>query len=180
MDCSPIVLQIHQPIPATPPIPTPGSPWGVLPPSSLSPGLDLVQLQALFRLTAHWAPDRTLEDLRLALGHSNPVVSASLGDRLVGFSRATSDGVYRATIWDVIVHPDFQGGGIGRKLVQTVLSHPHVNRVERIYLMTSHKQHFYEHIGFQVNDTTTMVLHNRPLTLGASQEMAAGVPAWIN
>lgn len=127
--------------------------------------LDFSQLQSLFNLTAFWAQNRPISDLQRAVAHSCPVVSAWTGDRLVGFARATSDGVYRATIWDVIVHPDFQGSGIGRKLVETVLTHPHMANVERVYLMTTHKQCFYEEVGFQVNSTTTMVLHNSLVAL---------------
>jgi N-acetylglutamate synthase-like GNAT family acetyltransferase len=52
--------------------------------------------------------------------------------------------------------------GLGRKLVETVLSHPLMNRVERVYLMTTHQQRFYERIGFEENSTTTMVLYNQP------------------
>jgi hypothetical protein len=47
--------------------------------------------------------------------------------------------------------------------VQTVLSHPRMSRVERVYLMTTHQQSFYERIGFECNSTTTMVLYNQPL-----------------
>jgi len=89
------------------------------------------------------------------------VVSAWSQQNLIGFARATSDGIYRATLWDVVVHPDYQGLGLGRKLVETALAHPHLQRVERIYLMTTHEQSFYERIGFQQNQTTTMVIHNR-------------------
>ncbi|GAB4239279.1 MAG: hypothetical protein Kow00121_66020 [Elainellaceae cyanobacterium] len=123
--------------------------------------IDLGDLQTLFQVTAFWARDRRLEDLEVALAHSKPIVTAWDGDRLIGFARATSDGVYRATIWDVIVHPDYQGAGIGRRLVETVLMHPHVNRVERVYLMTTNQQKFYQRIGFEENKTTTMVLFNR-------------------
>jgi N-acetylglutamate synthase-like GNAT family acetyltransferase len=126
--------------------------------------LDLSQLQQLFQVAAFWARDRRIEDLAIAIANSHPVVSVWQDDRLIGFARATSDGIYRATIWDVVIHPDYQGAGLGRKLVETVLMHPHVSRVERVYLMTTHQQPFYERIGFQVNDTTTMVLHNHPLT----------------
>nr|WP_253188391.1 GNAT family N-acetyltransferase [Leptolyngbya sp. 'hensonii'] len=124
--------------------------------------IDLGQLQDLFRTAAFWACDRRLEDLTLAIANSNPVVTVWDRKTLIGFARATSDGVYRATIWDVVIHPDYQGAGLGRKLVQTVLSHPHVCRVERVYLMTTHQQNFYERIGFQTNATTTMVLLNQP------------------
>lgn len=125
--------------------------------------IDLQQLQHLFQRTAFWASDRRLDDLAIALQHSNPVISAWDDDRLIGFARAISDGIYRATIWDVVIHPDYQGAGLGRKLVETVLSHPHVNRVERVYLMTTHQQSFYEKIGFEVNSSTTMVLFNQPI-----------------
>lgn len=124
---------------------------------------DLLQLQSLFKLAAFWARDRTAEDLKIAIAHSHPVVTAWDGSTLIGFARATSDVIYRATIWDVVIHPDYQGAGLGRKLVQTVLGHPHVSRVERVYLMTTHQQRFYERIGFQENSTTTMVLFNRAI-----------------
>lgn len=125
--------------------------------------LDVGQLQALFQVAAFWAQNRRSEDLIVAIMNSKPVVTVWEGDRLIGFARATSDGVYRATVWDVVIHPSYQGAGLGRKLVETILMHPHMNRVERVYLMTTHQQRFYERIGFQVNATTTMVLHNQPL-----------------
>ncbi|NJR39713.1 MAG: GNAT family N-acetyltransferase [Leptolyngbyaceae cyanobacterium CSU_1_4] len=126
--------------------------------------LDLHELQALFQKTAHWAQERRVEDWAIAIANSKPIVTAWDGDRLIGFSRAVSDGIYRATIWDVVIDPDYQGAGLGRKLVETALMHPHVNRVEKVYLVTTHQQSFYERIGFERNTNTTMVLHNRPVS----------------
>lgn len=126
--------------------------------------VDFEQLQNLFVKTAFWARSRNMDDLQMAIANSNPVVTVWDGDRLIGFARATSDGVYRAGIWDVVVDPDYQGVGLGRKLVQTVLSHPMVSKVERVYLTTTHQQSFYERIGFERNETTTMVLHNSKST----------------
>ncbi|KJH73392.1 GNAT family N-acetyltransferase [Aliterella atlantica] len=125
--------------------------------------VDLIQLQALFKLGAFWAKERSTDDLRIAIENSEPVISLWDGQKLIGFARATSDGIYRATIWDVVIHPDYRGAGLGSKLVETVLSHPRMNRVERVYLMTTHQQRFYEKIGFEPNSTTTMVLYNQPL-----------------
>ncbi len=122
--------------------------------------INLDQLQALFNLAAFWAQERTIEDLEIAIANSEPAISVWDGEQMIGFARATSDGIYRATIWDVVIHPDYCGAGLGSKLVEAVLSHPRVNRVERVYLMTTHQQRFYERIGFQQNQTTTMVLHN--------------------
>ena len=134
--------------------------------------IDLNQLQALFKSGAFWAENRSIEDLSIAIANSEPVVSVWDQHRLIGFARATSDGIYRANIWDVVIHPDYRGAGLGRKLVETVLSHPRMNRVERVYLMTTHQQSFYERIGFECNSSTTMVLYNQPLSSSLStQEM---------
>ncbi|NJL01125.1 MAG: GNAT family N-acetyltransferase [Spirulinaceae cyanobacterium SM2_1_0] len=139
--------------------------------------LDLSQLQALFNRCAFWAQDRRPEELAIALQHSNPVVSAWDGDRLIGFARATSDGIYRATIWDVVIDAQYRGAGLGRKLVETILAHPHVQRVERVYLMTTHQQQFYERIGFEANASTTMVFYNAAAELLVTPERPATVPA---
>lgn len=126
--------------------------------------IDYDQLQELFRLGAFWARERNIEDWKVAIANSEPVITVWDGQKLIGFARATSDGIYRGTIWDVVIHPEYQGAGLGRKLVETVLSHPRMSRVERVYLMTTHQQRFYERIGFECNSTTTMVLHNQPLS----------------
>jgi ribosomal protein S18 acetylase RimI-like enzyme len=123
--------------------------------------IDLYQLQELFNLTAFWAKGRSIKDWGIAIVNSEPVISIWDRELLIGFARATSDGIYRATIWDLVIHPDYQGNGLGSKLVETVLSHPRMQKVERVYLMTTHQQEFYEKIGFEVNNTTTMVLHNQ-------------------
>jgi ribosomal protein S18 acetylase RimI-like enzyme len=136
--------------------------------------LDMSQLRSLFDLTAFWARERSVGDLITAIFYSEPVVSVRWDDRLIGFARATSDGVYRATIWDVMVHPDYQGQGIGRKLVETLLSHPKMNRVERVYLTTTNQQRFYERIGFEVNDTMTMVLFQTPIEVPIGEGLEWG------
>jgi N-acetylglutamate synthase-like GNAT family acetyltransferase len=121
---------------------------------------DLAQVIRLFRAAAFWAQGRTEADMATAIAHSFPVVTAWDGEVLMGFARATSDGVFRATIWDVVIDPAYQGGGLGRKMVETLLSHPHMSRVERVYLMTTRQQGFYQRIGFEENPSTTMVLFN--------------------
>ncbi|MBD2516226.1 GNAT family N-acetyltransferase [Nostoc sp. FACHB-973] len=124
--------------------------------------IDLYQLQELLNISAFWAKGRSIEDLSIAIANSEPVISVwdHESERLIGFARATSDGIYRATIWDVVIHPEYRNIGLGSNLVENVLSHPRMRWVERVYLMTTHQQEFYKKIGFQPNTTTTMVLHN--------------------
>jgi len=99
--------------------------------------------------------------LSVAISNSDPVISVWDETKLIGFARATSDGIYRANIWDVVIHPDYRQLGLGTKLVESILSHPRLNQVEKVYLMTTHQEHFYQKIGFSPNETTTMVIENR-------------------
>lgn len=117
----------------------------------------LIQLKALLDSSAFWAKDRRLEDLETAIAFSSPVISVWDQEILVGFARATSDGVYRAAIWDVVIHPDYRGRGLGQQLIETLLNHPRMCRVERVYLTTTYQQAFYEKMGFETNASTTMV-----------------------
>ncbi len=124
--------------------------------------IDLKQLQQLFNDAAFWAQNRSLDDLAIAIANSDPVITIWEQENLIGFARATSDCVYRASIWDVIVHPQYQGYGLGRKLIQNLLKHPRLKNVERVYLMTTYQQGFYARLGFEYsNPSTSMVIYNR-------------------
>ena len=54
--------------------------------------------------------------------------------RLVGFARCTGDGVIEATVWDVAVHPLYQGAGLGKQLMAYVLDQLRAMEVERVSL----------------------------------------------
>jgi N-acetylglutamate synthase-like GNAT family acetyltransferase len=82
------------------------------------------------------------------LAGSQAVVSAWQGPALVGFGRATSDGVFRAVLWDVVVAAEHQGQGLGRRIVEALLQAPPLQGVERTYLMTTNSTGFYEQLGF--------------------------------
>ena len=122
--------------------------------------INISALKNLLDLCAFWAQGRSEEGLEIAIANSNPVITVWEGERLIGFSRATTDCVYRATIWDVVIHPEYRGIGLGSTLVETMLAHPRLCNVERVYLMTTYQQNFYRQIGFQDNSTTTMVIYN--------------------
>ena len=115
----------------------------------LRPSRGLLKLQRLFRKHAFWAQQRSTQDLRRMLRGSPVVVSLWRGKRLVGFGRASSDGIYRAVLWDVVVAGDLQGRGLGRQVVEALLSAPKVQRAERVYLMTTNSAGFYQQLGFE-------------------------------
>ena len=113
------------------------------------------QLLTLFQ-QAPWAKGRTLSDAREMLRHTDVALCAWDGDHLVGFGRVLTDFVYRATIWDVIVDEAYQKQGIGAEIVQRILNHPRLKKVELFWLCTR-RPGFYEKLGFSSKEQTGMV-----------------------
>jgi ribosomal protein S18 acetylase RimI-like enzyme len=113
------------------------------------------QLLKLFQ-QAPWAKGRTLDDAREMLRHTDVALCAWDGDQLVGFGRVLTDFVYRATIWDVIVDKAYQKQGIGTEIVQRILHHPRLKKVELFWLCTR-RPGFYEKLGFSSKEQTGMV-----------------------
>ena len=110
--------------------------------------LRIEDLRCLLDRDSFWARGRRVGDLRKMLNGSQAVVSAWQGSNLVGFGRATCDGVYRAVLWDVVVAAEHQGQGLGSELVTMLLSHRLVAKVERVYLMTTNSAGFYTKLKF--------------------------------
>jgi ribosomal protein S18 acetylase RimI-like enzyme len=114
---------------------------------------ELVRLYA----QAPWAAGRTVEDATDMLANTDLALSVWDGPRLVGFGRVLTDYVYRASIWDVIVDKQYQGQDIGTQIMQRILQHPSLRRVELFWLCTRDKQAFYEKLGFSAKEQTGMV-----------------------
>ncbi len=68
-------------------------------------------------------------------------------ENLVAFGRAISDGAYQAAVYDVAVLPNYQGKGIGRMIVQSLVkSIPNCNFI--LYAAPG-KEKFYEKENFK-------------------------------
>lgn len=98
--------------------------------------IDLIELEALCDAVG-WSR-RPLRRVRKALQHSLLQVGLWRHDarlpRLVGFARCTGDGVVEATVWDVAVHPRYQGAGLGKELMDYVLVQLRGMGIDRVSL----------------------------------------------
>ncbi len=108
-------------------------------------GLDWAELEALFVATD--LGNRTGAKLRRAFENSRHVVFAYAGDRVIGVCRAISDGEYHAMIYDVAVHPDWQGMGLGKTLMRRLLARLPVWRI--MLVAEEGVQGFYRTLGFE-------------------------------
>ena len=72
--------------------------------------------------------------------------------KLIGFARATSDKVFNATIWDVVIHPDFQGKGLGKALMDQIILHLRYADISTITLFADPQViSFYRNLGFMTD-----------------------------
>lgn len=104
-----------------------------------------------------------------ALKNSLYLLVARDNDRPVGMARVVGDGGYVYFICDVIVRPDYQSRGLGRRIIETVLSwlREQVGEDETIMinLMSAlGKEPFYEKLGF----------HKRPF-----DNHGSGMSQWL-
>lgn len=76
-------------------------------------------LQALFR-SVDWLSANYPERLKKALDHCETVYTAWCGDRLVGLINAIDDSELTAYVHYLCVDPQFQGKGIGKKLLEHI------------------------------------------------------------
>nr|QCI05953.1 hypothetical protein [Delesseria sanguinea] len=71
---------------------------------------------------------------------------------LIGFARATSDESFNATIWDVVVHPEFQSKGLGKLLMSQIIKELRYYDISTITLFADPQViKFYKHLGFIVD-----------------------------
>ena len=69
--------------------------------------------------------------------------------RLIGFARVISDGVFHATLSDMVIHPDFHSRGLGKKVIKYIVTQLTTEGVNDIILFTSPSVvDFYHSLGF--------------------------------
>nr|YP_009396712.1 hypothetical protein [Ophidocladus simpliciusculus]ARW65898.1 hypothetical protein [Ophidocladus simpliciusculus] len=99
---------------------------------------------------------RPLKKVKLAIEQSFLIASLFYYDddekKLIGFARATSDNSFNATIWDVVIHPDFQGKGIGKELMNKLIKQLRKYDINTITLFADPEViKFYRQIGFVID-----------------------------
>ena len=81
------------------------------------------------------------------------------GDRLVGAARAISDGVRSSAVYDVVVLPEYQGQGVGRRIMEDLLARLPGRSVMLVSVPAQCA--FYEKLGFR-RLRTAMAKHKDP------------------
>ncbi|TLM81532.1 MAG: GNAT family N-acetyltransferase [Actinobacteria bacterium] len=113
-------------------------------------GLPLEAVVALYDSVGWAAYTRDPAGLQTALRNSTFVVTAWRDSQLIGLARAFSDDVAIAYLQDILVQPEFQRGGVGRRLVQACLERfAHVRALVLLTDDSTAQLRFYAALGFK-------------------------------
>ncbi|WP_321419401.1 GNAT family N-acetyltransferase [uncultured Methanomethylovorans sp.] len=84
---------------------------------------------------------------KIAFENSCVVVLLYEDDKLIGFGRAISDNAYQAAIYDVAVSQPYQGRGLGKLIVNSILKS--IPQCNFILYASPGKEGFYETLNFK-------------------------------
>ncbi|CAH9096486.1 unnamed protein product [Cuscuta epithymum] len=125
--------------------------------------LNLDHLNAVFAAVGF--PKRDPVKVRTALEHTDALlwVEDEKAERLVAFARVTGDGVFNGIIWDVVVDPRFQGIGLGKAVMERIVSKLLEKGVTNIALYSEPRVlGFYRLLGFVADpDGITGMVYSR-------------------
>jgi GNAT superfamily N-acetyltransferase len=108
------------------------------------------ELQDLF-LSVEWDSGNYPEKLKMAIKNSHRVYSAFDNGKLVGLINALSDGVMTVYFHYLLVRPEYQGQGIGKKLVELMLDE-YGDFARKAVIAYDTEIEFYKKCGFEVGE----------------------------
>ena len=126
---------------------------------NLKPNNSLKKLQKLLEDNTFWAKNRTIKDLKKCLANSDVIVSLWVGNKIVGFGRALTDGIYRGVLWDIVIDQNYQSKGFGKLIVKSLLSSKKIKNTKKLYLMTTNKKLFYSQLDFKEVTSQNLLIH---------------------
>ncbi len=95
----------------------------------------------------YWASSRPREIIAKSMNHSICFALLHSGQQ-VGFARVVTDYATFAWICDVIIAPEHQGRGLGKWMMECVLTHPELQTSTQV-LRTRDAHTLYERFGFE-------------------------------
>jgi ribosomal protein S18 acetylase RimI-like enzyme len=91
--------------------------------------------------------DKKPEDLKISFSNSRYKCFVFDNEKLVAVGRALADGVDCSYLCDIAVHPDYQGKGLGKDIINKLKEFSSGHRKIILYANPG-KEGFYEKLGF--------------------------------
>jgi GNAT superfamily N-acetyltransferase len=123
--------------------------------------LDLDLVHMFLSEEAYWSPGVSRVTVKRSIEHSIPF-GLYRGAEQVGFARVVTDHAAIAYLADVFVVSSHRERGVGKWLIETVLSHPDLQDLRRFFLGTADAHSLYERFGFRPVDPARMMERRGP------------------
>ena len=79
--------------------------------------------------------------------------------KLIGVGRALADGIDCSYICDIAIHPEYQGIGLGKQIVQSLVEQSEGHKKIILYAIPG-KEGFYSKLGFKKMNTAMAIFQN--------------------
>ncbi|HTS45875.1 MAG TPA: GNAT family N-acetyltransferase [Puia sp.] len=100
-----------------------------------------------FLSTSYWAENIPIETVRKSI-EGSLCFGVYHGEKQIGFARVISDLATFAYLADVFIEEEYRGLGLGKRLMQVILSHPDLQGLRRFMLATRDAHGLYSQFGF--------------------------------
>ena len=101
-----------------------------------------------------WSSGNYPDKLVIAMRNSSSVFTAWDGDKLVGLANVLDDGIMTAYVHYLLIMPEYQYIGIGKKLVK-MISESYKDYLRIVLIAYDEGIEFYKHCGFEVGEEKT-------------------------
>ena len=108
--------------------------------------IDVAAVHA-YLTTSYWANGITREAVERSIAYSMPF-GVYEAKKQVGFARVITDRTTFAYLSDVFIMPEAQRKGLGKWLIDVIVSHPELQGLRRWLLFTRDARALYEKYGF--------------------------------
>ncbi|VAW59038.1 Acetyltransferase, GNAT family [hydrothermal vent metagenome] len=120
------------------------------------------ELSALYKIAPLGI--KPADGLKIAFNHSMFKVFIYDSDKLIGVGRALADGSDCSYICDVAVLPNYQGLGLGKKIIQKMIALSEGHKKIILYAAQG-KEGFYKNLGFEKMNTAMAIFSDNELAM---------------
>ncbi|RAV29359.1 GNAT family N-acetyltransferase [Sinomicrobium soli] len=120
--------------------------------------LNLDLIEDFLARRSYWAKGRKRDTIEKSIAHSMCFGVYAHNGQQVGFARVVTDYSVFAWIMDVFIIPGYRKNGLGRMLLEDIISHPELSGIEKWGLKTLDAHGLYKKFGFRTTTQSELIM----------------------
>jgi GNAT superfamily N-acetyltransferase len=111
-----------------------------------------------FIQNSYWGKERTMEQTITTIENSVCFGLYTQDKEQIGFARIVTDHVFFGYIMDVIIAESHQGKGLGKVIIEFILNHEIIKKLQTVALKTKDAHSLYKKYGFSKIGTSPLYM----------------------